>query len=540
MLGFIVILAPLVVVHELGHFLFAKLFGVKAEVFSIGFGPKLWSRKYGETDFRVSAVPLGGYVKLLGEEPGVELPPEDKRRSLQAQLPWKRFFIFLGGPLFNFIFAVFVFMAILAIGEPQLASVIGRVEPGSEAATMGFRSGDEVQQINGQPVKTFHEVVSQINDHPNQEMRFTVLHPGEAQAVEFKVTPTTENGFSEFGEETQVGKIDGMVAVARSTQIGISDPQSPAGRAGLKTGDQITEFNGQAVTNWEQVEAAAAALRAGDKVRIQYKDAKEAVASAELTVATAKGGKMAPLADWGLHSSELFVDKALADAPASKAGIQKGDRIARVGGDAIGSFYSMRQAIQKMGEKGQVEVTWEREGKFMTAKLTPTETKEKDPLLNKITQYTIGIAPMLVYAEMKTVAERILNPFTLVYKGVERTVVFSWRNLVSILKMFTGDVSVKTLGGPLLIAKIAGDSLEHGLVAFLTTMAILSVGLGILNILPVPVLDGGHILLLGVEWIRGKALTVKQMEFVQQVGLSLILLLMIIVMKNDILRFVNF
>ena len=115
-IGFVIILGPLVFVHELGHFLFARLFNVKAEVFSIGFGPRLLSRKWGETDFRLAAIPLGGYVKLLGEDREAEMPPELAGRALHRQAPWKRFFIFFGGPLFNFLFAILVFMLILVIG----------------------------------------------------------------------------------------------------------------------------------------------------------------------------------------------------------------------------------------------------------------------------------------------------------------------------------------------------------------------------------------------------------------------------------------
>src|SRR5438128_2608386 len=115
LIGFLAILGPLVVVHELGHFLFSKLFNVKAEAFSIGFGPRIWSKQVGETEWRVSAIPLGGYVKLLGEDPEAEVSVQDQMRSLQRQKAWKRFFIFFGGPLFNFLFTIVIFMAILAI-----------------------------------------------------------------------------------------------------------------------------------------------------------------------------------------------------------------------------------------------------------------------------------------------------------------------------------------------------------------------------------------------------------------------------------------
>ena len=158
-LGFLIILAPLVIVHEFGHYFFARVFGVKAEIFSIGFGPRIWNRQCGETELRVSAIPLGGYVKLLGEEKGTELSPADQKRALHRQAPWKRFFIFLGGPLFNFIWAVLVFVAILMIGEPQIANTIARVVPGSAAEKAGFRNGDRVLSIDGKPVQKFEEIL---------------------------------------------------------------------------------------------------------------------------------------------------------------------------------------------------------------------------------------------------------------------------------------------------------------------------------------------------------------------------------------------
>ena len=178
-LGFLVILAPLVIVHELGHFLFAKLFNVRADAFSVGFGPVIWKKKWGETDFRLSAIPLGGYVKLLGDDPEAELPPELKKRALHQADPWKRFFIFFGGPLFNFIFAVFLFMAISAIGEPQISNMVGRVLPGTAAETAGLVSGDRILEIDGKPIKLFKEAYTLIGENPGKTLPFVVERRGK-------------------------------------------------------------------------------------------------------------------------------------------------------------------------------------------------------------------------------------------------------------------------------------------------------------------------------------------------------------------------
>jgi regulator of sigma E protease len=238
-----------------------------------------------------------------------------------------------------------------------------------------------------------------------------------------------------------------------------------------------------------------------------------------------------------LHSSELFVEKAVAKSPAEQAGIRSGDRLVGVGGQEVQSFFELKDAVQKSGEKdGKVHLLWEREGKVFSNDIVPTATAVRDPILNKTTQYTVGVMPMLVLAEPVTFVERVWNPFKLVYQASERMVTFTWRNLVSLRKIATGDVSVGTLGGPLMIGKIAGESLTRGLIAFLTNMAIFSIGLGVLNILPVPVLDGGHLLLLGVESIRGRPLTIRQMEVVQGFGLIFILALMGIAFHNDIAR----
>ena len=241
--------------------------------------------------------------------------------------------------------------------------------------------------------------------------------------------------------------------------------------------------------------------------------------------------------DWGLYSSELFVQKVVEESPALTAGILKGDRLVSINGKTTVSFFHLKELIQEFSKKeGKVKVGIERAGVKKVFDIVPVSTQERDPSLRKSTIFTIGVAPLLGFAEPVTVVERVWNPFVLVYRGTARMLDFTWRNMVSLGKMLTGEVSVKTLGGPILIGKIAGDSLSRGLVSFLTAMAILSVGLGFLNILPIPVLDGGHLLLLVLEIVRGKALSIRQMEIVQQVGLSMILLLMVVVMRNDLSR----
>jgi regulator of sigma E protease len=538
-IGFLIMLAPLVIVHEMGHFLFAKLFNVKAEAFSIGFGPRIFKKQIGETEWRVSLIPLGGYVKLLGEDPEAPLSPADKARSLNAQAPWKRFFIFFGGPLFNFLWAILVYAAILAIGEPQMSAQVGRVIPDSPAAKHGFISGDIIQSIDGAPVKTFEEVANKIDAKPNQKLTFAVLRndpfTGEKSSLELQAEATHKQGFSVYGEETMVGDIDGILPAGRAGTIGISSPTSEAAKAGFKSGDVVTQLFGKAVKSWEDVDAIYARIPSGSSFNV------EVASKTQVTWTKPKNSTGGIGADFGLYSSEMFIEKTVPKSPAETAGIKTGDRMVSIAGTPVNHFFALRETVQKSAENSAqksklIELAWERDGKIMKAEVEPTATGNRDALLNKTTQYTIGVMPALNWAEPTMVVERIYNPLVLLTKGTEKMLTFTYRNFVSIKKMFTGDVSMATLGGPILIGKIAGESLSRGLIAFLGTMAILSIGLGVLNILPVPVLDGGHILLLIIESIRGKPLSLKQLEVVQTMGLSLIALLMFVVLKNDITR----
>lgn len=541
--GFLVILGPLVIVHEFGHYLFARIFGVKAEIFSIGFGPTLWKKQCGETELRISAIPLGGYVKLLGEDREAPLAEEEQKRALHKKEPWKRFFVFFGGPLFNFLFAIVIFAVILIIGDPQPASVIGRVLPDSAAQKVGFQSGDKIVSINAQAMQRFADVDLLIRENPEKTLVFEVLHPHSSAPVKVNAIPEPQHGFGQFGESKAVGEIDGLQLEGRGLQIGISNPDSPAGKAGVVTGDQVVEVNGLVLKSWEDLDALYEASAPGTLFRLKIKKADTGSdLEVHLTKGSAQGNeRLTTGSEWGLFSSELFVDRVVPKSPAEGAGVHRGDRLVGIGPKNVNSFFQLRDNVQISGETlGKVNLSWERGGKLFSAEIKPTATPTHDQALRKVTQYTVGVVPMPFMREPEMILEREWNPFLLAYKATERMVSFSWRNFVSIQKMIVGDVSVGTLGGPIMIGKLAGESLALGIRAILTTMALLSIGLGVLNILPVPVLDGGHLMLLGIETIRGKPLNMRTMEIIQLVGLSLILLLMAVVIGNDLKRLTYF
>lgn len=535
LLGLLLILAPLVIVHEFGHYLFALLFNVKAEAFSVGFGPSIFSKKIGETEWKVSLIPFGGYVKLLGEDPNSPLSATEKKRALPYQPAWKRFFIFLGGPLFNFLWAILIFSAITAIGEQYHTSTVGRVLKNSPAMEEGFKVGDEIISVNGEATPKFEDVIRTFSTYPGKQIDLVVLRKGAETPTNLKVTPKLIPGQNEYGEETTLGMIEGLFPAGRSNVLGISNLDSAAGKVGMRTGDQIATFNKNEIISWEQVEGLYEALPANTDFEMEFmgKDHKKAIARFTKPARTKSLEN-----DLGLYSSELFLDQTVPGTPAAEEStLKKGDRFVSVNGVMLTDFFKLKELIQQSGEKNvAAEIVVEREGHLVSEKITPKASTSRDPSLNKVIAYTIGIVPMLSWDNGKTAIERETNPFLMLWKGTKKMSILTYKNLVSIQKMFTGSVSVKTLGGPILISKIAGDSLSRGLIDFLSTMAVLSIGLGVLNLLPVPVLDGGHILLLGLEVIRRKPLSLKQLEIIQTMGFSLIVLLMFVVMKNDIAR----
>lgn len=342
----IVLLGVLIFVHEAGHFLIAKWAGVGVLKFSLGFGPKLFGKKVGETEYLVSMIPLGGYVKLMGESDGEELSEADEKRSFLKQTVLKRAAIVIAGPLFNFLLAISIFTIVYMVGIPTLTTQIGGVQEGSSAY-----------------------------------------------------------------------------------------------EAGVREGDIITAIDGTEISKWEKL----AEMISSSKGR-------------ELTMSVKRGEKQ----------------------------------------------YDML--------------------------LTPRLLKTKNIFGEDIESYKIGVTP----SSQITIERK--NPVLALWTGIKQTWVISKLTIVSIVKIAEGVVSPKTLGGPILIAQIAGAQVKEGVIPFLLFMALLSINLAVLNLLPIPVLDGGHLFFYFIEMISGKEINIRWREMAQQVGFVLLVMLMIFVFIMDIER----
>lgn len=542
--GVVVLLGGLIFFHELGHYLVAKFFGVRVEVFSLGFGKKILRRQVGETEYCLSLIPLGGYVKLMGDDPYRTVPAADAARAFSTQKLYKRFLIVAAGPIANLLLACVLFTLIFALGQPMRSSKIGLVAPGSPAWEAGLRPGDRIVAIDGAPVQYWNDLEDSLKPRVGSKVDLQVDRAGAQLRIPYAIGLVRSRNV--YGEEEEVGGIKGVSPFPALATVGISNPESAAGKAGLQTGDTIVKVDNQPVFLWEEMrEALVSHWQAGKPITVTYKrgdnlDKAEEKSAVLVYPAPEKQGLFGEVAALGIYPTELFVLKVNRDSPAEKGGLKPGDRVIKVGDIPVYHFEAVVDAVQAAGEKsGTVVFSLEREGKPVQLELKPVETEMEDPLTHaKKKRFLVGFMPQTHLADAEMLKFQIREPIKLVSHAVSEVFTISERMVVSLAKLVTGSVSVKNLGGPVLIASIAGKSLDAGIVPFLQTMALISINLFLLNLFPIPVLDGGHLLFFLLEAIKGKPVSIRTMEFANQVGLVLILMLVALTFFNDISRIV--
>ena len=250
---FIILLGILIFVHELGHFLVAKFYGVRVEVFSLGFGKKIFQFRHGDTVYCISLIPLGGYVKMFGDDPSAEVEPELQKYAFLKKPVMQRIAIVLAGPLMNFFFAILVFAGVAFLGEKALAPIFGDIATNSEAYEAGFRSGEKIVSINGVSVEKWDDFKSVVETSAEKQIVVEV-EDSQGKARQVKAIPQWGENTNVLSSDDQVGIIEGASFASRSPHIGIADPTSPAAVAGLQTGDMILEFNGTSVSYWRELE----------------------------------------------------------------------------------------------------------------------------------------------------------------------------------------------------------------------------------------------------------------------------------------------
>lgn len=537
----IVLLGVLIFIHELGHFLVAKYFGVKVEVFSLGFGPKIWKYKHGETTYCISAIPFGGYVKMYGDEIGGEVPENMKARSfLHKPIP-QRIAIALAGPLMNLILAFFLFAAIGLVGEQVIAPQLGDIAEGTRAHEEGFRSGDKILSINDKKTTRWDNIEETISDNLGNELDITVLRESEEEPRTINIIPKGGESSNPLKTGELVGTIEGFDFMANASLIGVSKPESIFGKLGFQTGDQITKINDTEVKTFRHInEIIFTEASSSNKLIFIVErygiEPNNQPTNVEITWDLTE----IPLPDHpqklGIERPETFVGAVSKDSPAENSGILTGDQIVKINEQEIRNFNDIITVISgfKAGDK-PLTMTLRRSGELITIDISPEMTELSSPIGIAEKRYTIGINPYrAIYIENATWRAEGLVAAS-VY-GVEKTWQWTAATIKSFQLLIQRKVSPKSLGGFIAIGQMAQKSWQVGLDAFLRIMAIISLNLFILNLLPIPILDGGHILLFTIEAIKGAPLSLRKLEIVQQVGLFLLLFLMAFTIFNDISR----
>jgi regulator of sigma E protease len=441
LLAFIVTLGVLVVFHELGHYLVARLAGVKVLRFSVGFGRVVWSRRFGPdgTEWALSAIPLGGYVKMVDEREG-EVAPADLARAFNRQSVWRRIAIVAAGPIANLLLAVLLFAGTYIAGVPGQRPLLAPPPASSPAAAAGFAGGDLVTALDSEPLTSW------------QDLRWRLLKASGNESV-----------------RVDVKQEDGSTAT-RVLPL-----------ATLTAGD------------WEANFMAALGLRA----------------------------------DLGAP----VVNEVLPGKPAANAGIRTGDAILAIDGTAVRSP-SDAAAITNAHPDERVTFTLRRDGAELTTVVTPEPTEQNGR--------RVGIAGMRLGVD-PAAAERvsIIVSYSVgeaLVQGVRKTWDLSVFTLKMLGRILTGDASLKNISGPLTMADFAGQSAQAGALTFIGYLALISISLGVLNLLPVPLLDGGHLMYYLAEIIKGSPVSDRVFEVGQRIGMAVLAMLMALALFNDISR----
>jgi regulator of sigma E protease len=538
----VVLLGVLILVHELGHFVFAKVFDVKVLRFSLGFGPRIVGFTYGETEYRLSAIPLGGYVRLLGEDPGDPIPPVDRPRALGAKPLWKRYTIVVAGPVFNLLLPLFIYFIHFAGQRTMLPPTIGTVIPDQPAATAGLLPGDRVESVDGRRVRYWEELEQIISTSAGKTLRFAIRRGADAE--ERDVTPIQIERCGPFQRKQHVGWT-GVSPRFHLPEIGVLDPSSPAAQAGLKTFDFITAVNGVPVATW--AEFAKAIERAGaSPLRLNYvRGGYSAVSFAHIEIEEPGSAVVIPVAvfdaagrrryDTGILSAESFVFSVEPGSPADRIGLRRGDQILSIDGAPLAHWEVLREQLACHHEK-EFRIGWissaglHHEASFrqeIRTRLDVNRQEERRPVFGALnrpawkTEVPVPITNRFGYAvghALKHTGEIIA------------TMVYGFGEIVS------GNVPLTTLGGPLMIGYAAGVAAEQGLDQYLWLMAAISVNLGLLNFLPVPILDGGLLVFFTLELFKRRPPSPRARAMATRVGLVVVAALMLFALRNDVAR----
>jgi len=554
LLYFVLLVSSLIFIHESGHFAFAKIFGVKVITFSIGFGPKVVRIRGKETEYCIGLLPFGGFVKMLEESKSSEpILPEERKRTFEAQALWKRVVIVLAGPAMNLLFPVALYTSVFLEDKEFLPPTVGAVVP-DRPAEGKLQPGDRILSVDGDEVTSFPEVQEIISRRAGKPVRLELERDGKR--VDVTVTPADEAEVRELDIVEHRGRI-GIDPRFPAAVVGIARPDSPAGHAKLQTFDRVTAVNGRRIERFVDLVDALASNR-GDQVVLSYLrpvDVPHALGGlcdlavlepgvAQLTPTPRLTGAMPPadaqaraadvLERTGIESSDMYAAFVPEASSEWRAGLRPGDRVTTLDGAPQRLWRTMEDGLVAGADKMR-ELQWARDGVPMRGFFQLREEQWDDEFGQHYERYVFRTDHWLPSA-----ADRLVpNPHPLAYalrRGIGETRSVIKFISVGLLRLAQGRVSLASVSGPITMYDIAGQAGARGPAYFVWAMALISVNLGIINLLPIPVLDGGHLLFFLFEAARRRPLPLRIREVASLAGMMVLMLLMLVAFKNDVER----